>query len=250
MFLDSDDLVSPEKIVLHIEAMEKAGATVSYSDCAIVALQGEFDELNVSPMQACHATDDPVELFIKIQPAPHSPVFATDYLKQIVAAPFIPASAAYNPIAEVWFYTVASVRPAVVAYVPGPHALSGIHGGERITNNWERMAVAWLALLEAFVKAAPNHGKVSELVAANAFTSWRGLPRDFSPECRNRFFAAWEQLTRGTTPHLGGKYFSALAGLLGPRLAGETMRLLRNGSYERHRTVTDHAFAQMLRSIP
>ena len=74
LFLDSDDLIHPEKVRAQTEAMEGSGAEVSYSDMAEARLGEKYEAsfcagLKVSP------TDDSVELFTRIQPLPHGPMY-------------------------------------------------------------------------------------------------------------------------------------------------------------------------------
>lgn len=184
LFLDSDDLVSPEKFRLQAAALDAGPADVSYTDTARCALGSDGGPLAAEPDTAYADTSDAAEFFIAVQPAPHSPMFRTDWLRATVAAAFFPPSPRHNPVAEIWFYHIAAIRAARVVKVPGPHALIGRHPGERLTDHWERLGVASLAVMEDFARACPagpDTAAARQLVAEKAFGSWRRLPRDFSP---------------------------------------------------------------------
>src|SRR5690606_29215454 len=119
LFLDSDDLVSAEKFRAQIDAMDEVHADVSYSDTAHATLSGDFDQLTIIPNEPSLRTSDSAEFFITVQPAPHSPIFRTEFLRRFVAEAFFPPSAFYNPVAEIWFYHNAAIFPARVVKVPG-----------------------------------------------------------------------------------------------------------------------------------
>ncbi len=254
LFLDSDDLISREKLRLQIAAMEAAQADVSYTDTARCLLQGDYDALSLSLDTPCLDTRDSAEFFIRVQPAPHSPVFRTDYLRRIVAEAFFLPSPLYNPVAEIWFYHNAAPRPARVVKVPGPHTIIGLHPGVRLTSHWERLGAASLAVQEAFARActaAPEVAPVRQFAAEKAFGAWRRLPRGFSPEFGRRLLGIWRRLNRNTDlSRLGGGGFQILGRLLGPVGAACVLRFLQNQRYARVRTMNDEAFRQLLATLP
>lgn len=255
LFLDSDDLVAPEKLRRQVAAMEASGSDVSYTDIARCRLSGDYDSLVIAPVEPARVTNDAADFFINIQPAPHSPVFRTAYLRDIVHHAHFPPSPLYNCVAEIWFYHNAAPRPGRIEYVPGALTIAGVHPAARLTNHWERLAVASLGVMEAFarsVPATPENARVRRLVGEKAFTSWRRLPRDFSPEFDQRLLALWSRLTTGTAscPALGGRKFTFAAALLGPVRAGRFFRRLQNGPYEPIRTMPSEAFAELLAALP
>jgi hypothetical protein len=254
LFLDSDDLISREKLRLQIAAMETAQAEVSYTDTARCLLQGDYDALSISLDTPCLDTQDSAEFFISVQPAPHSPVFRADYLRRIVAAAFFPPSPLYNPVAEIWFYHNAAPRPARVVKVPGPHTVIGLHPGMRLTSHWENLGVASLAVQEAFARAcaaAPEAAQVRQLAAEKAFGAWRRLPRGFSPEFGRRLLGIWRRLNRKTDlGRLGGGGFQILGRLLGPVDAARVLKLAQNQPYARVRTMDDESFRQLMITLP
>lgn len=253
VFLDSDDLVAPEKFRLQLAAMESTGAEVSYSDTAHCALGGDYDQLRPVPGAVEPDLRTSAPFFIQVQPAPHAPIFLTAYLRALVAQPFFPPSALYNPVAEIWFYHNAAPRPARIVKVPGFLTIVGVHAGARLTNHWERLGVASLAVMEAFarsVPAAPATAEARELVGNKAFASWRKLPNGFSPEICERHLALWRTLSSRRPGALGGAGFVAAARLLGPETAGRLFRWRQNQPYRACRTMTDEALEAMLRQLP
>ncbi len=253
VFLDSDDLVSPGKFRAQLAAMSAAGAEVSYTDTARVVLDGDYDVLIPAADPPERVAADAAEFFVRVQPAPHSPIFRTDYLREVVARAIFPPSPLYNSVAEIWFFHVAAPFPARVVHVPGPHTIIGSHPGPRLTGNWEKLGVASLAVMEAFVRhcpAAPEFAHARRLVGEKAFGGWRRLPRDFSPEFGERLLAIWRQLPRGPLSALGGGGFGLAARLLGPVTAGRLFRRWQSDSYESCRTLPDVDLHRLLAALP
>src|ERR1017187_7917380 len=104
LFLDSDDLISREKLRLQITVMDATNTDVSYTDTARCSLQGNYDDLTFVEDSPYAQAADAAEFYISIQPAPHSPIFRTDYLRRVVAEALFPPSPLYNCVAEIWFY--------------------------------------------------------------------------------------------------------------------------------------------------
>ena len=254
LFLDSDDLVTRDKLRLQLSAMDAAQADVSYTDTGRCALAGEYDALAIARDAPAPATRDAADFFITLQPAPHSPMFRTDYLRRIVADALFPPSSLYNPVAEIWFYHNAAVHPAQVCKVPGPLAIIGQHSGARLTGHWERLGVASLAVQEAFVRACPATpatAHVRQLAAEKAFGAWRRLPRGFSPEFGARLLGIWRRCNQRTDlAKLGGNSFRLLARLLGPVGAGRFLKFARNPAYARVCTLDDESFGQLMAALP
>lgn len=253
LFLDSDDLVSPEKFRAQLTAMDASQADVTTTDIARVTLEGDYDSLHVEPDQSGTNTTDAAEFFLREQPPPHGPIFRTEFLRRVVAGAFFPPSPLYNNVAEIWFYHNAALWPARVARVPGAYTIVGRHPGARLTGHWERLAVASLGVTEAFARncpatAATRHART--LVGENAFVAWRKLPRGFSPEFSARQLALWRKLPRGHIGRLGGGNFNILAGVLGPIFAARMLKIWQGQPYEACRTMTDADVAHLLAALP
>ncbi len=254
LFLDSDDLVSPEKFHLQLEAIDATESDISYTDTARCVLT-DSGPTELTPDAPALLTTDSVAFHITVQPAPHSPIFRRTYLDAVVAHAFFPPSPLYNPVAEIWFYHNAAPRPAGVIKIPGPHTLIGAHPGARLTNHWEKLGVASLAVMEAFARRSPAHSPLAlrarQLVAEKAFVSWRRLPRDFSPEFCARQLSIWENLHQAVDlAALGGHYFQKLARVLGPVAAANALRRFQNASYAKSRTLDEASFANLLAALP
>jgi len=253
LFLDSDDLITPAKLRAHVAAQD-AGADVSYSDQTGQALDdqtgpgGEPD-----PFRPIPCAQSAAHFFLTIQPSPHSPAFRADYLRaRIAAAPF-PPSPLYNPVAEIWFYHICAPFPARVVKCSGL-ALIGRHTGPRLTNHWERLGIASLAVQEAFSRSAPcdtpEAREARARFAAKAFISWRALPRDFSPAFASRQLALFKNsFAPPPLAELGGPVFRAVARALGPVTAGRLFKR-RNRPYATCRTVDDATLAELLAQLP
>jgi glycosyltransferase involved in cell wall biosynthesis len=255
LFLDSDDIVGPDKFRLQLAAMHATQAETSYSDTAQTILAGEYDSLTIRADAPLRDTTQAADFFIEIQPAPHSPIFRTDYVRQIVDHAIFPPSPLYNAVAEVWLYQNAAPRPGRVVRVPGAHTIIGNHAGARLTNHWERLAVASLAVMEAFARTCPadtaEARRARELMGKIAFLSWRKLPPDFSPEFQIRQLSLFHRLLPlPELATLGGYRWRWLAVILGPVRAARLGKLIQAGSYEKSRTMDDVSFQQLLRSIP
>jgi glycosyltransferase involved in cell wall biosynthesis len=253
LFLDSDDLIGPEKLRRQIEAMDRTGVEVSYTDTSRCELAGPYADL--APVVEAPLADasGSAEFFITVQPVPHAPIFRTDHLRAVVAGAFFPPSPLYNPVAEIWFYHNAALWPARVLRVPGPHTVMGIHAGARLTNHWERLGVASLAVMEAFARSAPDTPATAEArwrVGARAFGAWRRLPRGFAPEFGERLLNVWRRLGPDRSPELGGRGFQAAVLALGAERAGRWFRGWQARPYAASRTMPDEAFAGLMRALP
>ena len=254
LFLDSDDLVGAEKFSAQLAAMRAAGAQVSYTDVAHAELRTPYDSIVPdATIDVAEDTTDAATFFIRVQPAPHSPVFATAWLRTIVAQPLFPPAPAFNPVAEIWFYHIAATTPARVVKVPGPHTIVGRHGGARLTNHWEKLGVASLGVMEAFDRACPRTAATAaarELLAVKAFASWRALPPDFLPEFDERLLALWRRNFHGSPGSLGGSSFHRLARFLGSVTAGRLIRRWSRPAYAACRTAESAEVRGWLAQLP
>jgi hypothetical protein len=229
--------------------MEAGAADVSYTDQARCELTGDYDGLAIKPDDPLRASRDPPDFYLKVQPAPHGPIFRASYLRAIVAGAYFPPSARYNSVAEIWFYYNAAPRPARVCYVPGPHTIMGHHGGVRLTNHWENLGLASLRVAEAFFATCPRTPatRAARLLAGEcAFSTWRRLPRDYSPAIDARLLALWRQAPRGPLRNLGEGRFQHLARLCGPALAARLLRRCFGHTYASCRTLTDAEYERLV----
>lgn len=253
LFLDSDDLVSAEKFRRQLAAMDAAEADISYSDTARCAITGDYDSLRPVADTPALDTSDPAEFCLVVQPPPHSPIFRTGWLRPAIEHPLFPPSPLYNSVAEIWFYHNAALQSGRAIRVAGPHTIVGSHEGARLTNHWEKLGAASLAVMEAFARACPTTTEAAlarRLVGEVAFRSWRRLPRDFSPEFCERQLAIWRRLAPGFSPALGGKSFQFIARAIGTERAGRLLRRRQARPYAESRTMSDADFAKLLSALP
>jgi glycosyltransferase involved in cell wall biosynthesis len=251
LFLDADDLIGPQKLTDAAQAFADPGVVAVYSDTGRTRLAGAFAELQIEEDPPAPDTQDVAEFFIEVQPAPHSPVFRTSFLRDLVRTPLFPPLQAYNSVAEIWFYFNAAVRPGRVVRVPGVQTICGMHGGERITGCWEKMAVASLLVEEAFARTCPVNNETEEarrLFGEKVFRSWRALPYDFSKEYQSRKLRLWRSSLPSRLEKLGQSNFVAFARMVGPFLAGSILRRLQGHSYESVKTLPKDAKFESLLS--
>ncbi len=255
VFLDSDDLVGPDKFRAQLAAMRASGANVSYTDVAQAQLRAPYENIVPQPdALPAEATDDSAVFFIRVQPAPHSPVYRTSWLRQLTETPLFPPAAAFNAVAEIWFYHIAAPFRTTVLKVPGAHTIVGHHAGTRLTSHWENMAVASLGVMEAFDRMCPVNDDtrhVRQLFGEKAFNSWRALPYDFFEEFDRRSLELWKRNPKGDLARLGGPLFKTLARVAGPVNAARLLRRFRGHSYQSCRTLKDsESFFSRLAQLP
>lgn len=256
-FLDSDDLVHPEKFARQLAAQQAGGADISYCDVAEASPGPDHRAVDFRPTATLRAASAPAEVFLRVQPVPHSPIYRRGYLLTSLTAPLVPACRAMDPAGDIWLYYNLAARPARFVKVDGPFAAIGVHADERFSRHWEKLAIAALLVAEAFM-AAPSTTVPSAPEASDSFTaarrvagevafdSWRRLPWDFSPTFQRRLLAVWRRSPRGPVAALGGRGFAVLARALGPVSAAWMLRRLRGGRYAACATLPPGEFDRLL----
>jgi len=146
-----------------------------------------------------------VLLFIKIIPAPHSPIYRRDYLEHALAKPVVAPQRVMDPSGDVWLLRNLAPHPATVRRVPGLYAGLGPHEEERFTGCWEKLGLGSLAIDEALVARldqSAHNDKVLKRLGEIAYRSWRTLPHDMNRDFQDRLLAIWRQApgtgSRGT----------------------------------------------------
>jgi hypothetical protein len=248
LFLDSDDLVHPAKFSRQLAAMRSENADVSYSDEAAVPLDDHWASATPQAGVTKDSTRNPVELFINEQPAPHNPIFRTDYLRPLVQGAWMPPSPLFNSVAEIWFYYLCATVPATrIVKVDGPLTLQGVHHGERLSGHWEKLALGSLAVMLAFARDCPANlatEPVRRAIATRAFLAWRALPHGTPHEFDDRQMSVFAHLPPPPLTTLGGGCFQLLSLLLGVRRAATLLRRWQRPAYETIRTLPTGEFAR------
>ncbi len=251
-FLDSDDLVHPEKYVAQIAAHRSTGAEVTYDDLATAELGPDYEVAAFQPAQVLPTAPTPARLYLELQPAPHAPLYRRAYLQAALAQLLVPPRRAMDPAGDVWLYYNLAVNPARIAKVFGAHTAAGPHAESRYSQQWERLGVAALLVMEAFARACPADaaGRAAHAAAGEAaFRSWRGLPRGFHAPYARRMLALWRRAPRGSLARLGSDSFVRLSRLLGPEAAARLVRLVRARPYAAVRTLAPDAAARLFAEL-
>ena len=254
LFLDSDDVIHPDKLGVHVGVMEESGADVSYSDSAEAKPEADYRVSFGAPTTNFPVTDDAVEFLVKIQPAPYSPFYRRDYLARTLANPFLPIHRVFDPSGDVWLYRSVAMVPGKAVKVPGNLAATGPHEENRFSLCWEKLGVASLGIDEAVMSCCPKTPDTESFrraVGEVAFRSWRMLPADVLPEFDRRTLAIWRQAPQLRPEQMGGGSFRMAARLLGWVGAGRLFRRLQRPTYAQCKTLRDEkAFAELMGRLP
>jgi len=253
-FLDSDDLLHPHKIGAQLRVMEESGVDATFTDRAKVTLGPDYSVTDFSHSRVFPDITNSVLLFVKILPAPHSPIYRREYLERALSAPVVSARREMDPSGDIWLYRNLAPHAATVQRVPGLYAGLGPHEEERFTGCWEKLALASLAIDEEFVAKlprSPHNDQVLRMVGEMAFRAWRTLPYDMNEAFQQRLLDLWRH-TPGMCPEqLGEGSFRMLANLVGWENAGRIIRRFRHGSYGALKTLRDdQEFTALLSHLP
>jgi hypothetical protein len=253
-FLDSDDVIHPDKLGAHVRAMEESGADVSYSDSAEAKLEPNYGVSFGGASASFPVTDNAIDLLVKIQPAPYSPVYSRAYLAKALEKPVLPIHRIYDPSGDVWLYRAAATVPGKAVKVPGYLAATGPHEENRFSLCWEKLGVASLGIDEAVMQVCPQSAETESFrraVGQVAFRSWRMLPADVLPQFDRRMLALWRQAPRQRPEQMGGRSFRMVARLLGWVGAGRLFRRLQRPTYAQCKTLRDKGkFAELVAKLP
>ncbi len=247
-FVDSDDLVHPDKFSHQLQLLRTTGADVCYCDMADATLGPTGAVAEYRPTHVNAVETDPARFYLQVQPAPHSPLYRRAYLQAALATMIVPPHRRFDPAGDVWLYYNLAAHPARIVKLAEPLAIMVQHEDQRFSHHWEKLGLAALLLAEAFCANCPQNPSthhVRAIVATTAFDSWRRLPYDFNRDFDARMLALWRQAPAGTVAP-GGRGFQWLARILGAEAAGRVLRRCRGKPYSASRTLSDAAVAQLL----
>jgi len=252
-FLDSDDLLHPDKLRAHVAAMEESGADVSYSDVAEATLGADYCSSFGRGTRNFSVTDRAEVLLLEIQPPPYSPVFRRSYLARALDEPQLPIHRIFDPSGDIWLYRSAALVPGKAVKVPGHLAATGPHEENRFSGCWEKLGVASLGIDEAFLTALagnPLAERCRQLVAEKAYASWRLLPHDVPRDYERRKMVLWQSAPRPVI-HRSRRLFGVVDAVCGAWLSGKIYRRLRRHSYAQCKTLgSKEEFAALVAKLP
>ncbi|MBC8039398.1 MAG: glycosyltransferase family 2 protein [Opitutaceae bacterium] len=248
LFLDSDDLIHPEKLTRHLDVAGREDADITYDDMAVATLGTGFTS-NFEKGPSLPACTTSHELFLRIQPAPHNPVYRRAYLVRALVNPLVKPERRMDPSGDVWLYYNLAHLPARIAKIDASLTAAGPHEDARYSQHWEKLGVASLLVAESFQRACPHSEPTHaarKLAGEVAFSSWRRLPADYHTEFALRHLALWRLAPHGSVDALGGRFFVITARLLGPVFAGKLLKRIFGHTYASCRTLNDAELMRLM----
>lgn len=234
-FLDSDDLVEPEKYVRQLAAMRETGADLSYTD------EAHWFTDPTNPAQCSELKPRPIPegldsltLFLKLHPAPHNFVYHRRLFDARSANPWLPLRPLHRPVGDIWTLYYLAPFPTTVVKVPGMLTLQRMHVGDRYSLRWEATGIGSVAIMLEFMRRCPPTSLAAEArrrVADNALGSYRALPRGMPPPWETVLASIWRSLPSSELSKAGGRYFSIARCFLGLRAAVWLFRTLERPRY-------------------
>ena len=137
------------------------------------------------------------------------------------------------------YYNLAC-SPARVVKVDGPLTIVSAHSENRITQHWERLGVASLALMRALHEECRTHSfdsEVQALLGESAFRTWRRLPRRFHAAFEEELLRIWRESPTVPISSLGGEKFQLLAKYIGIEQAAKILRFVQRPLYSKIQTI-------------
>ncbi len=248
-FIDSDDLVHPEKFTREIALLEQGAGDIAYSDIASYRLDASGAPV-FFPAETVPATGDAVDFLLRLQPLPHNPLYRRDWLVSRLLPPLFPPDRRQDPAGDVWLYYNLLGAEARILKLDLPLCAIGQHDEDRYSRCWERIGVASLLIAEDFMRATKDRREfdaVRRSVAATALQAWRRLPVDFHPGYDRRLLEIW-RAAPAPARAVGLGRFRILAACVGVERAARWLRRLRNHRYATCRTLDDPALNALMAS--
>lgn len=218
LFLDSDDLVHPEKLRRIWPFLRPGTSEIIYDDTANAELEADYG-VRFLEGERLPSVLSVAEFLLRVQPLPHAPCYRRAWLRRALETPLIAPDRTLDPAGDVWLYYNACIHPATLRKVEGFHTAVGPHRESRFSQHWERIGAAALQVAEQFAVRCPRHEATAEARAVAgecAFSTWRRLPRDIDPAYAGRWLNLYRQAPKRSRSHLGGPYFRLLSLGLGP----------------------------------
>ncbi len=250
-FLDSDDLLHPDKLTAHAAA-HADGADVVTCELAEVKLDEAHACRDWRPTPRHDVPSAEVmDLWLGYQPAPHCITYRRTWLQDALSTPRVAPLRAMDPSGDVWlYYNLLEAAPPRHHHLASGLAAIGPHPETRYSQHWENLGAASLLIAEKWIAAEatrPSPPRARIAVGCSAFTTWRGLPTDFSPALKARWLEVWRR-SGSPRPRLGR--LTPLARFLGPVLATRVMNRLKPRPYSSCRTLDEAALERLLSTLP
>ncbi|WP_026100364.1 glycosyltransferase family 2 protein [Fortiea contorta] len=250
MFIDSDDLVHPDKLISQVAKLNESGADVCYTDEVTLYVNAD-NSLAPQSNRILPIVNSAPELYLKLQPCSSNLIYRRDYLTQFLKKPLIQEHRIFGSIGEVWLYYNLIIYPAKIVKVDGYMSLYLRHEQERLTAHWEKLGIAALILMLSFVKNCPIEESTlaaRRQVGESAFASYRSLPKNFSREYERHLLNIWKQAPKGNIQTLGGRSFQTLAKIIGIKNAAWFFRHWRP-DYSTVRTLTPPELKNLIQNL-
>jgi hypothetical protein len=247
LFLDSDDLVHPDKFRAQVAAMRASASDVSYADMATATRLPGYAISGFTAVRT-PTTADPIAFYIGLQPAVHDPIYRREYLVRGLRERGALPPRSLDAAGDVWNYFNLALLPARITKVEQALSAPGPHEEERFSQHWEKLAVPALLAMELFLQVCPPGPETAALrsaLGAAAFRSWRGLPHGFNRHFARRMLAIYQQAPRGPLAALGTPNFARLARAIGPLPAARLLRAVRRRPYARLRTLSGDEYRRL-----
>lgn len=252
-FLDSDDLVAPEKFMRQLDELERSDSDLVYCDAASVSLEGPYEALTPIPDQALRPADSLPEFCFQIQPNPHAAIYRRTLLAAALNAPIVSAARRYDPVGDAWLYYNLCTLSGRVRYTPGPWAIVGRHPGIRYSCHWEALGIAAWHMMKEFHQKCPPTAQTErarQLFGETCLAMWRALPRQFDKRLEKSLLEMWRGSPVPPTRHLGGPWFRAVASTIGTESAAHLFRRVQRPLYATIATLPAATLQNLLSEDP
>ncbi len=105
-FVDSDDVVHPQKLIAQVTQLERTNADVCYTDEAEGQMDGDLASLTLQPGRSFPEINCPVELYLNAQPGSNNLMFRRNYLLTHLSQPIIPEARILDRSGKCGFITI------------------------------------------------------------------------------------------------------------------------------------------------
>jgi len=234
-FIDSDDLVSPDKYTRQLEALRLTGADIAYTDEDIL------ETTSADPSSCVTRTtrllpefEDPLELLLTAHALPHNLLYRRILFERLGPFPWIPLHPLLRPVGDVWTTYLLAPFPAKLVKVDGALTIFRNHAGDRYSAKWELTGIGAALLMHQFIvqcPSSPSSRPAKVRVARNALQSLRALPRGMPPPWEILLQSLWTSVPEQDLGAVGGRFFQTTAAIIGLKRTVHFFRRLQRPRY-------------------